>query len=219
VRPSERYACSSYPQPLNAFVVFDDLIEYEAWPEQESPHGLIYLCAQLQELDQPETERSRKRDEVRVETATSSALRLIAKFLPCAWIGPSDPYSLRFELLHVPGAASATAKGEERLRAQYYRANTRPTEAYVQANPGTAAARRFAWDSGFANVVLAGDWTYTGMNMGAFESAITGGKLAAFALVGNAAQLDAIHGFTFLRASARAEAERALASGVVPRLK
>jgi uncharacterized protein with NAD-binding domain and iron-sulfur cluster len=219
VRPSERYACSSYPQPLNAFVVFDDLIEYEAWPANASPQGLIYLCAQLQELDQPASERSRKRDEVRALAATSSALRLLGKFLPGASIGPSDPYSLRFDLIHVPGAASATAHGEERLRAQYYRANTRPTEAYVQANPGTAAARRFAWDSGFANAVLAGDWTYTGMNMGAFESAITGGKLAAFALVGNAAQLDEIHGFTFLRASARAQAEAALASGVVPRLR
>jgi len=217
-RPSERYACSSYPQPLNALVVFDDLIDYEAWPDGEAPKGLIYLCAQLQQL-LPASERSRKRDLYRVEAATSGALRLLGNFLKKSSIGPRDPQSLDFELLHVPGAASATTHGEERLRSQYYRANTRPSEAYVQANPGTGSLRCDAWASGFTNAVFAGDWTYTGMNIGAFESAITGGKLAAFALSGSAAELPSLVGFDFLHAAARARIEAALAAKAIPRIR
>jgi uncharacterized protein with NAD-binding domain and iron-sulfur cluster len=217
-RPTERYASSSSPQPLNAFVVFDDLIEYEAWPKDQAPRGLIYLCAQLQELDVPASEQTRKRDRSRVEAATNGSLRLFANFLRRASIGARDPQSLNFDLLHVVGADAALLKGEARLRRQYFRVNTRPTEAYVQANPGTGSARLDAWASGFTNVALAGDWTYTGMNIGAFESAVTGGKLAAFALRGDAARLSAILGFDFLHDHARERAQRALASGAVPML-
>lgn len=216
--PHERYACSSFPQPLNAFVVFDDLIAYEAWPEGDAPKGLLYLCAQIQQLE-PASEPSRRRDALRVEAATSGAIRLFGNLLPNLSLAPTDPQSLRLSLLHVPGAASASAIGEERLRAQYFRANTRPTEAYVQANPGTASARLDAWASGFSNVALAGDWIYTGINLGAFESAVTGGKLAAFALTGSSAELASLTGFDFLHANARTRALAALGAGAIPMLR
>jgi uncharacterized protein with NAD-binding domain and iron-sulfur cluster len=89
----------------------------------------------------------------------------------------------------------------------------------VQANPGTGPLRCDAWASGFTNAVFAGDWTYTGMNIGAFESAITGGKLAAFALAGSEADLPALVGFDFLHAGARARIQAALAERAIPRIR
>jgi uncharacterized protein with NAD-binding domain and iron-sulfur cluster len=54
-----------------------------------------------------------------------------------------------------------------------------------------------AWDSKFSNLVLAGDWIYTGFNVGSFEGAVMSGKLAALALTGSPT-LDHIYGYTFL---------------------
>jgi hypothetical protein len=46
-------------------------------------------------------------------------------------------------------------------------------------------------------MVLAGDWIYTGFNVGSFEGAVMSGKLATLALTG-APSLDEIYGYTFL---------------------
>jgi uncharacterized protein with NAD-binding domain and iron-sulfur cluster len=51
-----------------------------------------------------------------------------------------------------------------------------------------------AWGSGFDNLTLAGDWIYTGLNVGSFEGAATSGKLASHALTG-APALDTIIGY------------------------
>ena len=44
--------------------------------------------------------------------------------------------------------------------------------------------RLHAWASGFDNLVLAGDWIYTGFNVGSFEGAVMSGKLASLTLTG-----------------------------------
>jgi uncharacterized protein with NAD-binding domain and iron-sulfur cluster len=65
-----------------------------------------------------------------------------------------------------------------------WRANIDPTERYVTSPPGSTAARLKAWGSGLSNLVLAGDWIYTGLNVGSVEGAVMGGKLAAHAVSG-----------------------------------
>jgi uncharacterized protein with NAD-binding domain and iron-sulfur cluster len=49
--------------------------------------------------------------------------------------------------------------------------------------PGSIDKRLAPGDSGFANLVLAGDWTKTSHDCGCAESAIESGLLAARALV------------------------------------
>ena len=68
--------------------------------------------------------------------------------------------------------------------AQSTAAEREPHQAYVQAPPKSIQGRLDTWDSRYGNLVIAGDWVRTGFNLGSFESAVTGGKLAAFALVG-----------------------------------
>ncbi|MDQ2861678.1 MAG: hypothetical protein M3T55_13360, partial [Pseudomonadota bacterium] len=51
-----------------------------------------------------------------------------------------------------------------------------------------------AWGSGFDNLKLAGDWIYTGLNVGSVEATVMSGKLASFALSG-APALDTIIGY------------------------
>jgi hypothetical protein len=47
------------------------------------------------------------------------------------------------------------------------------------------------------NLVLAGDWTYNGFNIGSFEGAVMSGKLASLTLTG-APTLDKVWGYDFL---------------------
>jgi uncharacterized protein with NAD-binding domain and iron-sulfur cluster len=54
----------------------------------------------------------------------------------------------------------------------------------VQALPGTDAARLRPDASGYANLVLAGDWTDCGINAGCIEAAAVSGLQAANALLG-----------------------------------
>ena len=49
-----------------------------------------------------------------------------------------------------------------------------------------------AWASGFDNLALAGDWIYTGLNVGSFEGATMSGMLASHALSSSPALADII---------------------------
>lgn len=217
---TERIATASFPNPLNGAVAFDDLVAAECWPPA-GPKGLVYFCGQLhlQAGHPPESDRPAYLAATREHLL--ALLRWLGAVLPGArpvQPDPTHPDRVDWDRLYVP--PGSPAQGESRIDEQYLRVNTRPTEAYVQAPPRTMRGRRHAWKSGHSNVALAGDWIFTGINVGAFESAVTGGKLAAFALVGHAALagrgLDDLIGFDFKHRCARRAAEDALRLGIVP---
>ena len=89
---------------------------------------------------------------------------------------------LDFSVLH--NSPGSNLIGVQRFNQQFWRANIDPTESYVTSPPGSTAARLKAWATGFSNLAIAGDWTYTGLNVGSVEGAVMGGKLAAFAVAG-----------------------------------
>ena len=223
-----RYASANFPNPLNAMVAFDDVIAYEGWQsgseasEIQSPKGLIYLCSQIQPLN----EQDKAQDLVRVQSNLAASLRLMGNFfdddgklfMPDGETPGEDEkverhdwMTVDFDLLYHVGEGEGLA----RLDSQYIRVNTDPMDAYVQAPAGSAGHRIHSWETGLVNAVAAGDWIYTGFNIGAFESAVTGGKLAAFALT-NVPELDSIVGFDFLHPKARKDAEEALSNHKVP---
>jgi len=67
---------------------------------------------------------------------------------------------------------------------QFWRVNVEPPERYVQNIAGSTKHRLRSGESGFANLVLAGDWTYTPINIGCVEAAVISGKMASWALCG-----------------------------------
>ena len=64
---------------------------------------------------------------------------------------------------------------EERFRQQYFRANTEPTETYVQSPAGSTKYRIDPADPGYDNLCLAGDWVANGFATGCVEGAVLGG--------------------------------------------
>jgi hypothetical protein len=91
-----------------------------------------------------------------------------------------DDGSTRWELL----CGGGDAVGASRLTSQYWRANVDPSDRYVQSLPGTDHLRLRSHDSGFANMVLAGDWTDNGLNAGCIEAAVLSGLKAGNAVLG-----------------------------------
>ncbi len=71
-----------------------------------------------------------------------------------------------------------------RLDAQYLRANVDPSDRYVLSLPGTGRLRLRADESGYDNLVLAGDWIDSGLNAGCIEAAVVSGIQAGNALTG-----------------------------------
>jgi uncharacterized protein with NAD-binding domain and iron-sulfur cluster len=78
----------------------------------------------------------------------------------------------------------ARETGEKRLDSQYHRVNIDPSERYVQTVAGSSRHRLKPGESGFAGLVLAGDWTFNGLNMGCVEAATVSGMLASKAISG-----------------------------------
>jgi uncharacterized protein with NAD-binding domain and iron-sulfur cluster len=67
---------------------------------------------------------------------------------------------------------------------QYFRVNLFGSERYVLSVTGSVAHRLAPDESGFSNLVLAGDWTRCGLNAGCVEAATMSGIAAASALSG-----------------------------------
>ena len=193
----ERYAGPSYTLPLNLWTDFSDLIPLENW-QGTVPQTLVYWCGPLQDEgmapfdDHGYPERQRQR----VQWSTAQDFRTLGNLFPGTTL-PSNPRCLDFDLLVCDGD-DAGLVGEMRLSAQHLRPNIDPNERYVLSKPGHLKYRRQAWESGFTNMALAGDWIFTGINIGSFEGAVMSGKLASHALTASPA-LDEIWGYAFLR--------------------
>ena len=91
---------------------------------------------------------------------------------------PGFAEGINWDLLVDPTAQV----GEERFASQYWRANVYPTERYVLSVKGSTPYRLKPGESGFANLFLAGDWTYNVLNYGCVEAAVISGMMAVRAI-------------------------------------
>jgi len=172
---------TAYEDPLNTWADMSHLIPAEVWPESQEPRGIAYFCGPL--ADQGEVppfsdtgypERMRQQ----VMTGARVWVKKHVSYLFPEMIGADG--EINEALLVVPEGTPADSRWE----AQYFRANVEPTERYVLSVPGSTTARLRADRSGFANLWLAGDWTYTGVNAGCVEAAVMSGMRAAAGLAG-----------------------------------
>jgi hypothetical protein len=174
----DRYMGVGFPNPLNGIVDFTDLIAYERWGADGGtvPKSLLYLCGPIPDLTDPlrhdlDDTRYPAIQYERTLIQTGQFLATAATWLPGAvHERPADPLGLNFDLLHT----DQDVQGLARLATQYLKVNIDPSERYVMSPRGSAAARPHAWGSGIGHLALAGDWVYTGINVGSFEGAVDG---------------------------------------------
>ncbi|MGZ6972519.1 MAG: NAD(P)-binding protein [Acidimicrobiia bacterium] len=173
---------SGFVEPFDTWASMTHLVEVEDWPPEDHPRTITYFCSALA----PGEPASASVD---VDAEATAVLTRAREFLDrdvaALWPGAVTAAGFRWELLCDPSGASgpAHAGGAGRLASQYWRANVDPSDHYVQSLPGTDRYRLKPGASGFANLVVTGDWTDSGLNAGCVEAATRAGKQAATAVV------------------------------------
>lgn len=166
---------TAYAEPLDTWAAMDWLLPRETWPGPVRPQSVLYLCGTLADAaGSGDTAAEAK-------IARDIAAGWLANNAGAMWPAASDAAGA-LDAMRLFRAGGGTA--EERFAAQYFRANTRGSERYVQTVPGATEARLRPGESGFDNLWLAGDWVRSGMNAGCVEAGAMGGLAAASALGG-----------------------------------
>jgi uncharacterized protein with NAD-binding domain and iron-sulfur cluster len=166
----------SYAQPYDTWADLSHLLPRERWSPDDGVGHVAYLCGALgpaAETHLDFDEAQRRAWSMSVDWIHRHATGL---FPACA----DDRGGFDWSVLHDP----ADRVGEQRLRAQYVRANTEGSERYVLFVAGTTKLRLPADDTGFDNLSIAGDWTRTGLDAGCVEAAAMSGLQAARGITG-----------------------------------
>jgi uncharacterized protein with NAD-binding domain and iron-sulfur cluster len=159
----------AYVEPWSSLTDFSHLLGREDWPAGNAPLYLNYTCGPLAKSADPSDAAvyRRLRDFVQHNAAP-------------LWPNTAGPAGFDYDYLYAdPGIT-----GEDRLKAQYWRANTDATERYVIAKAGTAAVRLQPGATGFSNLSIAGEWTDTGVNISSIEGTVISGMRVSRALTG-----------------------------------
>ena len=149
-----------------------DLLAVEDWPSSPTspaPQAIMYLCGPLRHVPTP-TDISNY-----VQTRHLQVLHIArtwvqshtAVCLPKS-ASAHNPSGLDVRWLH------ATDHPDDPMLDQWLRPNIDPSERYVLSVAGSSAFRLRAGQSGFSNLVLAGDWAWTPLNAGCVEATTHG---------------------------------------------
>jgi uncharacterized protein with NAD-binding domain and iron-sulfur cluster len=177
--PEPGATVSAYASPFNTWASMPQLIDAEAWPAADRPGAIAYFCGAL---DAPwpadaagEAYAAGQRARVR-----ANAIELVERHLSHLLPGTTASGAFRWELL----CGRDGHAGEAAIDTQLVLASVDPSDRYVQCAPGSDAFRLRADESGYDNLVLAGDWTDNGLNAGCIEAATLSGLQAANAVLG-----------------------------------
>ncbi len=189
--PNDCVIGATYLSPLDGSVDFTHLLKWEDWPQTTTPKSLWYFSGAMDDYETPPPVTDTgypARARARVKAQCIQYLQAaVGPLLPNASTNanhpPGDPMSLDFSLLTCYDEATAGI-GMARFSQQFWRANIDPTERYVTSPPGSTSARIKAWDTGYTNLTITGDWIYTGLNVGSVEGTVMGGRLASHAVCG-----------------------------------
>ena len=171
---------SGYVAPFDTWASMPQTLWAENWPDDDHPQTVAYFCGVLDAPwpgpDRPDEYLTACRDRVHA-TAVDYLNRHVGLYLP----GAVTDGGFAWELL----CGADGARGAAALATQHVSVNIDPSDRYVQSVPGSDKYRLRSDESGYDNLVLAGDWTDSGMNAGCIEAAVMSGLQAANALLGH----------------------------------
>ena len=183
LRPDERAlgwphpgtTMSAFTRPFDTWASMSHLVELEDWGAVGPPGTVGYFCSTLGADGRGSAAGA-------AGHTRAQAVRFLERHSRQFWPNAVDPATGGFRWDYL--CADSDLEGPERFGTQFWTANTDLSDRYVQALPGTDASRLRPDRSGYANLVLAGDWTDCGINAGCIEAAAVSGLQAANALLG-----------------------------------
>ncbi len=177
--PHAGTAVSAYEQPLHTWASMAQLIEVECWPAADRPETIAYFCGAF-DAPWPPPGDARAYVQAQRTRVRENAIELLERHLPHLLPGVASDGAFRWELL----CGRNGHRGRDAIDTQFWLANVDASDRYVQCSPGSDRHRLRPDESGFENLVLAGDWTDNGLNAGCIEAATISGLQAANAVLG-----------------------------------
>ena len=179
--PREASVVTAYVDPINTWADMTHLIKREEWSQGEAPKFVAYFCGPMEDARHIPDFDDHGFPARELERVKQMAIQWFASHTGHIFNHATlaaDPCALDYAKLHGSGS------GEARFLGQYFRANIDPSERYILSVPGSTALRLKADESGFGNVFLTGDWTYTSISAGCIECAVMAGLHCAEAVSG-----------------------------------
>lgn len=170
---------SGYVPPFDTWASMGQTLWAEDWPEDDRPHTVAYFCGAFDAkwpTDEDHAEYVARSRERVVTHAVDYLDHHVGLYLPGAVTAGGFAWNL------LSGANGR--QGRSALDTQHVSVNIDPSDRYVLSVPGSDKYRLRPDESGYDNLVLAGDWTDSGMNAGCIEAAVMSGLQAANALLG-----------------------------------
>lgn len=170
---------SGYIPPIDTFASMPQTLWAEDWPEHDRPQTVAYFCGAL-DVDWPaanEAEYLERCHHIAKTESLNFLDNLVGVHLPGAVTEEGFAWHL------VAGANGQ--RGGAALDTQHLSVNVDPSDRYVLSVPGSDKYRLRPDEGGYDNLVLAGDWTDTGLNSGCIEAAVLSGLQAANAVLGH----------------------------------
>jgi uncharacterized protein with NAD-binding domain and iron-sulfur cluster len=173
---------SGYQEPFDTWSDMSDLIQRERWPTAANVKQISYFCnaipddppAPFDDPGYPAAERQRV-----IQNSRQFLDEYLLKLFPLAE-DPANPGHFNDAFL----VNCAQDAGQKPFETQFFRCNIDPSELYVLSLPKSAQTRLTSHDSDFTDLYLAGDWTFTDLNIGCIEAAVISARMASRAICG-----------------------------------
>ncbi|MCU1695577.1 MAG: hypothetical protein JWR34_1640 [Mycobacterium sp.] len=170
---------SGYVSPFDTWASMPQTLWAEEWPKHDQPRTIAYFCGAFDAEWPVRGDDVDYVDRCRQQVLANAVAYLdhhVGLYLP----GAVTEAGFAWELLcGTDGQRDSSA-----LDTQHVSVNVDPSDRYVLSVPGSDKYRLRPDESGYTNLVLAGDWTDSGMNAGCIEAAVMSGLEAANALLG-----------------------------------
>jgi uncharacterized protein with NAD-binding domain and iron-sulfur cluster len=185
-------ATVSGPEYLNIWADMTQVVAFENWPAASTPQSLHYLCG---------TYKTTLYREPSSNTGVPAQAYNEIRTQAIAWLNSSSYWlwpladvngAFNYDVLHVTTPATGAARFDQ----QFWRANIDPTECCTLSTAGTTQYRLHPDETGFANLILAGEGSRHGFNTTAIEGAVMSGAAASRVICGQPVN---IIGYDFLQ--------------------
>ena len=189
--PWDKPACVSGPEYLNIWADMTQVIAYETWPSSvPTPLSLHYLTGTYNTTLYAAPKSQTGTPAAAAADVRTQTVNWLNQYSYAPWPAAQAGGGFDWTVLTDPNNGS----GEDRIDGQYLRANIDPTECCTLSGTGTTQYRLHADQSGFTNLILAGEGTAMGLTT-SFEGSVMSGAAASRAICGQPPQ---IIGYDFL---------------------
>jgi uncharacterized protein with NAD-binding domain and iron-sulfur cluster len=175
-----------FADPFDTWADMTHLLPREQWPEGDAPRHIAYLCSRLPDDEAPPPRSSSDFSGRQASRTRENALEWLNQSAGALWpraVHTSERGQFDWSLLVDPDGRV----GADRFESQHWQVPLNPSDRYVLGVPGSSKHRLRAGESGFENLLLAGDWVKTGLNAGCVEAATMAGLQASQAICGHPA--------------------------------